>query len=125
MRVDASASSTRAAISARGTRRSRRPNPTFSATVMWGHSAKLWNTIPTLRVCVGRPRISSSSKRIDPASGSTNPAIARSSVVFPQPLGPSSIRSSPLATARLTRSRTVVVSYRTTRSWTVTAAIAR
>ncbi len=81
--------------------------------------------MPTLRVWVARPRISSSSKRIDPASGSMKPAIDRSSVVLPQPLGPSSIRSSPLATSTLTRSRTVAAANRTTRSLTVTAAIAR
>ena len=90
---------------------------------MCGHSAKLWNTMPTLRACVGRCVMSSSSKRIEPASGSTNPAIDRSRVVFPQPLGPSNIRSSPLATEMLTRSRMVVASNRTTRSRTVTAAI--
>ena len=98
------------AISAAGTRRSRRPKPTFSATVMCGHSAKLWKTIPTPRACAGRLVTSSSSKRIAPALGSTNPAIERSSVVLPQPLGPSSISNSPLATETLTRSRTVVVS---------------
>ena len=77
---------------------------------MCGHSAKLWKTIPTSRVCAGRRVTSSSSKRIAPALGSTNPAIERSSVVLPQPLGPSSISSSPLATDTLTRSRTVVAS---------------
>ena len=77
---------------------------------MCGHSAKLWKTIPTPRACAGRLVTSSSSKRIAPALGSTNPAIERSSVVLPQPLGPSSISNSPLATETLTRSRTVVVS---------------
>ena len=41
------------------------------------------------------------------------PAIERSSVVLPQPLGPSSISSSPLATETLTRSRMVAASKRT------------
>src|SRR5215831_15622194 len=41
-----------------------------------------------------RPRI-----RISPASGWTNPAISRSSVVLPQPEGPSSVANSPSGTA--------------------------
>ena len=43
----------------------------------------------------------SPSMRIVPASGSTKPAIARSSVVFPLPLGPSSAKSSPLLDAQV------------------------
>ena len=35
---------------------------------------------------------------IRPASGVSNPAITRSSVVFPEPLGPSSATSSPCST---------------------------
>src|SRR6185312_973178 len=55
-----------------------------------------------------------------PAATSTNPAIARSSVVLPQPLGPSSSRSSPGATDRLTRSTAVASPKRTVTSFTVT-----
>ncbi len=45
------------------------------------------------------PRIS-----ISPASGSSSPAIARSSVVLPQPLGPSSTTNSPGFTSSETSS---------------------
>ncbi len=44
----------------------------------------------------GRPAIA-----IEPASGASKPAIARSSVVLPEPLGPSSATSSPWPTARV------------------------
>src|SRR5579883_1128603 len=45
--------------------------------------------------------------RIRPALGSSNPAIMLRSVVLPQPLGPSSVRTSPRRMARLS-SRTAV-----------------
>src|SRR5690606_13398712 len=40
-----------------------------------------------------------------PASGARNPAMARSSVVLPQPLGPSRATNSPCSTCRLTSDR--------------------
>src|SRR4029079_1413910 len=39
-----------------------------------------------------------------PPSGRSNPAIIRSSVVFPQPDGPSSVKNSPASTASVTLS---------------------
>src|SRR5215472_10391879 len=51
--------------------------------------------MPMLRRSGGSAVISTPSKRICPASGSTKPAIERSVVVLPQPLGPSSDTSSP------------------------------
>src|SRR4029453_16800189 len=45
--------------------------------------------------------------RIEPSSGVMNPAIRRSSVVLPQPLGPSSVTNSRSPISRL-RSRTAV-----------------
>ena len=44
---------------------------------------------------------------IEPSSGAIRPAINRSSVVLPQPEGPSRVTSAPRSTARSTRSSTV------------------
>src|ERR1700687_5356056 len=46
----------------------------------------------------GRSVMSSSATRICPASGSSNPAIMRRVVVFPEPLGPSRVSSAPPST---------------------------
>ena len=57
----------------------------------------------------GRQRRSTSSpsKRTAPASGTSSPAMMRSSVVLPEPDGPSSATSSPAGTSRLTSSSAV------------------
>src|SRR5918996_4716732 len=47
------------------------------------------------------PATSSSPTRTVPPSGTSKPAMSRSSVVLPQPLGPSSATNSPLPTSRL------------------------
>src|SRR5687767_10954752 len=63
--------------------------------------------MPTLRFsgCTNRLRAaaltSRSPSQISPSSGSSRPAIRRSEVVLPQPLGPSSTSSSPSATSKL------------------------
>lgn len=44
---------------------------------------------------------------IDPVSGSSRPAMARSSVDLPEPLGPSSAVSEPVGTTKSTLSRAV------------------
>ena len=44
-----------------------------------------------------------------PPSGRSNPAIMRSSVVLPQPEGPSSVKNSPASMAMLTWSTAVKV----------------
>ena len=45
-----------------------------------------------------------------PSSAAISPAVSRSSVVLPQPLGPSSVTSSPLRTVALTRSSATISS---------------
>src|SRR6266571_6728624 len=55
----------------------------------------------------GVPAMSRPSSRISPASGRSNPAIMRSSVVFPQPEGPSRVKNSPASIAMLTLSTAV------------------
>ena len=68
-----------------------------------GNSAPSWNTIPTRR-CSGSTHVPAPATRrspiaIRPASGTSKPAIIRSSVVFPEPLGPSSATRCPSSTA--------------------------
>src|SRR5712692_181356 len=48
-----------------------------------------------------------SPNQISPASGAPKPAMSRSSVVLPQPEGPSSVKSSPSAISSVTRSTAV------------------
>src|SRR4051794_17138954 len=50
--------------------------------------------MPTLRCRTGSDRKSSPPNRTSPASGSSRPARTRSSVVLPEPDGPSSARNS-------------------------------
>ena len=75
--------------------------------VRCGNSASDWNTMPKLRLCVGTRVMSSPSRRIAPAVGSSSPAIMRSSVVLPQPDGPSRQTKVPCGTVRLTSSTAV------------------
>src|SRR5207244_1021228 len=65
------------------------------------------NTKPTLRSPTLRNSASSPSKRTSPRSGQSSPAMMRSSVVLPDPDGPSSASSSPDSMSRLTLSRAV------------------
>ena len=67
---------------------------TFGSTAsarVHGISAKLWNTIA--RSGPG-PRTGSPSMMMSPYSHGVSPSIRRSSVVLPQPLGPSTVRNS-------------------------------
>ena len=70
-----------------------RPNPTLPATLRCGNSAKSWNTIPMRRSSGGNDAVGLETTRPDsamlpPAMGS-KPARQRSTVVLPQPEGPS------------------------------------
>src|SRR5215471_17302114 len=122
----ASASRTRPWISA-GERRCRRgPKAMFSLAVMCGKSANCWKTVLTGRKFGGTPRIGWPLMRISPEVGSTKPATARKSVVFPQPLGPKSAMNSPLRIARETPARAVTGPYLLTRlSTTTTSSVMR
>ncbi len=51
--------------------------------------------MPMLRRCGGKTSTRLSPMRIAPVSSAVNPAIMRSSVVLPQPEGPSSVKNSP------------------------------
>ncbi|MCY1525339.1 hypothetical protein D9M68_603150 [compost metagenome] len=73
----------------------RSPKATFSNTVMWGNNAYDWNTSPTWRRLGGSRVISRSSTRMRPLVGAIRPATMRSTVVLPQPDGPSSDTNSP------------------------------
>src|SRR5215210_2633239 len=77
---------------------------------MCGHTAYDWKTMPRLRCSAGSAtRLSASNTvcsptAIRPASGCWKPAIDISVVDLPQPLGPSSVKSSPSSTSKLTSS---------------------
>src|SRR5574339_1114299 len=60
--------------------------------------------MPALRRCGGSASMRRSPKRIRPRSRSLKPATMRSSVVLPQPDGPSSVKNSPSRTASETSS---------------------
>src|SRR5438874_12934596 len=60
--------------------------------------------MPILRAYGGRPSTRRSPNRMSPPSTEEKPAIMRSSVVLPQPDGPSSVNSSPSPTSSETRS---------------------
>ncbi len=94
-------------------RRSRRDRPKGDVALdrEMRKSAYSWNTIPIRRRC-GRA-VSTCRRRLRagrrpgprPHSVSSNPATRRSRVVFPQPLGPSTVKSSPRAISRSTPGR--------------------
>jgi hypothetical protein len=67
----------------------------FAATVRFGNSAYDWNTIPKSRCDAGSVEISLSAWKIRPDVWMSRPAMARSSVVFPQPDGPRKQTNSP------------------------------
>src|SRR6185295_8130943 len=51
--------------------------------------------MPVLRRCGGRVSMRCAPNRMRPSSSSQNPATMRSSVVLPQPEGPSRVKNSP------------------------------
>src|SRR5215475_11061516 len=55
--------------------------------------------MPVSRLCGGSVSMRCSPRRMRPSSSSQNPATMRSSVVFPQPDGPSRVKNSPSPTA--------------------------
>ncbi len=77
-----------------------RPKATLSSTLMCGNSAYCWNTVLTLRLYGGTLDTSWPSSNTRPWVGCSNPAIIFSSVVFPQPDGPSIEKNSPLRIAK-------------------------
>src|SRR5262245_10553520 len=56
--------------------------------------------MPMFRLLGGVRDMSMPSTTTEPASGTSNPAAMRSAVVLPQPLGPSSVTSSPAVSSR-------------------------
>ena len=80
------------------------PKPTLAATSRCGKSAPCWKTMPILRRSGSTHSPSSATvrppMRTRPASGRSKPAIMRSSVVLPEPLGPSSATIWPWSTRR-------------------------
>src|SRR5437868_3635539 len=65
--------------------------------------------MPVLRLCGGKVSMRSAPNRMRPTSSSQKPATMRSSVVLPQPDGPSSVKNSPSRTTidTLSTARTV------------------
>ena len=116
--TSSSFSATMRARSARGSPRSSRPSPTFSATVRQGSSAACWNTMlmrrrraadsaaASQRVMSTLPSAPSSST--SPRVARVSPLAVRSNVDLPEPERPITTQISPGATARLA-SRTATV----------------
>src|SRR6266550_8911063 len=75
---------------------------------MCGNTAYDWNTIAMCRSRGGRSETSRSPIRTVPPSIRSRPARHRSSVVFPQPDGPSRTMNSPSRTSRSTSLRAIV-----------------
>src|SRR5690348_8746429 len=67
--------------------------------------------MPMLRAWTGTPPTSCPSISTCPRSSVTNPAMARSKVVLPLPLGPSNPKNSPSRKVMLTPSRAATASY--------------
>ena len=100
----ASASRAAASAAARGTCARSSGRRTFAATRAHGISVGDWNTIARRRAASSAGTASSPHQRMRPAVGASSPATIRSSVVLPQPEGPSSVTNSPARTARSTGS---------------------
>src|SRR6185503_8573773 len=83
-------------------------NAAFSNTVMCGQMAYDWNTMPKPRrfgatkTPLAEEKTTRPFTEISPARGRSSPAIDRSVVVLPQPLGPSSVKRRPSSTVKLT-----------------------
>jgi hypothetical protein len=75
----------------------------FAAVVRWGNSAPSCATYPMPRRCAGtdEPRVdrTRSPSRMLPASGSSNPAMRRSSVLLPLPDAPTMAVREPCGTS--------------------------
>jgi hypothetical protein len=84
--------------------------------LLCGHRAYDWNIIAAPRDCGGRRPMSRLSMRMIPASGVTNPAIARGREVLPQPLLPSNPTIWPRSTSSPIQSSTGVSPYDTVRA---------
>src|SRR5215212_6283160 len=86
----------------------------FLRTVMCGQSAYDWKTIPMSRLLGGTlirraaSKTVRSPKAIWPSSADSRPAMQRSVVVLPHPLGPSKTRNSPSSISRSRSSMAVV-----------------
>ncbi len=93
-------------------------NAAFSNTVMCGQMAYDWNTMPKPRRfgATKTPLDEENTTRpfteISPARGRSSPAIDRSVVVLPQPLGPSSVKRRPSSTVKLTSCAALTMSPR-------------
>src|SRR5207248_11439655 len=77
-------------------KRSVRPNATLSYAVS-AYRMKSWKTTATFRPACSRSQseVSTPFQRTRPASGMYKPARSLASVVFPDPLGPTSATTSP------------------------------
>src|SRR6476659_5101057 len=86
----------------------------FLRTVMCGHRAYDWNTMPMFRLSGDRLTRRSASNTVvvpnstRPAFGVSSPARHRNVVVLPHPLGPSRTRNSPSSISRSKSSTGVV-----------------
>ena len=98
------ARSTRALISSAGIFVIFSAKAMFSATLMCGYSAKVWNTIATLRSRVCSVVTSRPPMRTSPESHGSRPASMRNVVDLPDPDGPTMATNSPEATDMLSRS---------------------
>ena len=82
---------------------------TLSTAVSSSKSARFWKTSPidgsSLSSFCSHPIVTSPLIRMAPFSESTNPAICRSKVVFPDPLGPINKTNSPGSIFKLAPSR--------------------
>ena len=96
--TSSSISCTRRRRAARATPRIRNPNATLSPTVRWPNSSGFWKTMPTGRRSAGIPARETPSTLTSPALAVSSPATTLSTVVFPQPDGPSSAVKVPAGT---------------------------
>ena len=74
---------------------------TFSRTVIAGKRRTFWKVraIPSFRIWLGRsPTTSCPPKTIEPSSGVSIPVTRLKKVVFPAPLGPMTLTTSPSST---------------------------
>ena len=76
------------------------PNEMLRATVRCGNSSARWPTRPMPRRSGGAAVTSRSPAAMRPAAAGRRPASASSSTLLPAPLGPTTARYSPSATAR-------------------------
>jgi hypothetical protein len=104
----ASASVTRASASARGTPAKSSGKRTLAFTRAQGMRVASWNTNANLRPVLSSwlTGLRHSSRR--PSLGSSKPAIIFSSVLLPQPEGPSKVTNSPALTVKSTGSKACV-----------------